>query len=113
MREDNDLVVNTASMTSVEPGYLKDTWTFGTNGAVFHTNYFQQPEVPTALTAWWDLMPEMAGAEPPPAVVAPPSPPDRPRTRGRAWVSHPRLRPSRHLARDRWRWRSPPGWMNR
>ena len=73
MGEDNDLVVNTSSMTSVEPGYLKDTWEFGTNGTVFHTNYFQQPEVPRALANWWELAPETAAAEPP--MAAAPEPP--------------------------------------
>lgn len=58
MREANDLVVNTASMTSVDPQlgqYIKDSLDFGNNPQVYHTNYFVRPEVVNALTRWLRL----------------------------------------------------------
>ena len=76
MRESNDLVVNTSSMTGMEAGYLKDTFEFGTNGTVFHTNYFQQAKTAEALRRWWELFAEMA-APPPFGVDSPPSSPRR------------------------------------
>lgn len=55
MRGDNDLVVNTASMTDVGSDlahHIKDRLDFGTNPHVFHTIYFTRPEVSNALRRW-------------------------------------------------------------
>ncbi len=78
MGESNDLVVNTSSMTGMEAGYLKDTFEFGTNGTVFHTNYFQQAKTADSLRRWWDLFAETAALAPP----VEGTPPSAPRTRG-------------------------------
>lgn len=54
----NDLVVNTGSMTSIDPGagaFIRDTLGFGENGVVYHTNYFLQPQVANALARWLEL----------------------------------------------------------
>ena len=52
----NDLVVDTASMSSVDlpsgGGFIKDSLAFGTNGTVYHLNYFIQPQVCRALVDW-------------------------------------------------------------
>jgi hypothetical protein len=52
----NDLVVDTASMASVDlpsgGGFIKDTLSFGTNGIVYHLNYFIQPRTCDALRSW-------------------------------------------------------------
>jgi len=56
MGTQNDLVVDTASMGSVDlpagGGFIKDSLGFGTNGVVHHLNYFIQPQVCRALTDW-------------------------------------------------------------
>jgi biotin carboxyl carrier protein len=52
---DNDLVVDTASMSAIGPpsgGYVKDTLAFGTNDEVYHTNYFSQLRVIEAIAGW-------------------------------------------------------------
>ncbi|MCA8960184.1 MAG: hypothetical protein KDC38_06705, partial [Planctomycetes bacterium] len=52
----NDLVVDTISMTALsdEQGIPKShTHDFGTNGRVYHTNYFRQTETFEALAKWW------------------------------------------------------------
>ncbi|MFK7845304.1 MAG: CHAT domain-containing protein [Rhodothermales bacterium] len=54
----NDLVVDTESMTSVDPhpdGYVKQVRAFGTNGQVYHTVYFTQPATATALYEWLEI----------------------------------------------------------
>jgi hypothetical protein len=55
----NDLVVDTASMSSVDlpsgGGFIKDSLAFGTNGVVYHLNYFIQPRVCRALTDWLEI----------------------------------------------------------
>ncbi len=54
----NDLVVDTASITAVDPavgGFIKDTLDFGVNPQVFHTNYFTRPETCTAIGRWLGL----------------------------------------------------------
>ncbi len=59
MKESNDLVVDTASMTHVDPQlgkYIKDSLDFGPNPQVYHTNYFVRPEVVNALTRWLRLV---------------------------------------------------------
>jgi hypothetical protein len=52
----NDLVVETASMESVDlpsgGGFIKDTLSLGTNPVVHHLNYFIQPKVCAALRSW-------------------------------------------------------------
>jgi hypothetical protein len=58
MKATNDLVVDTESMTHIDPDagtFIKDTLAFGPNGIVYHTNYFLQPKVATALARWFDL----------------------------------------------------------
>jgi hypothetical protein len=60
----NDLVVDTASMSSVDlpsgGGFIKDSLAFGTNGVVYHLNYFIQPQVCRALIDWLEIR-ETAG----------------------------------------------------
>ncbi|WP_306534706.1 CHAT domain-containing protein [Geobacter sp.] len=54
----NDLVVDTASMVYGNPqmgGIIGDVLNFGTNGRVYHTNYFIQPDVCQALSKWFNL----------------------------------------------------------
>jgi hypothetical protein len=68
MREANDLVVNTASMTTIDPRagkFIKDSLDFAVSPQVYHTNYFLQPKVADALTRWLGLI------EPAAPVVAP------------------------------------------
>ena len=96
MREANDLVVNTAAMTRIDPAagnFLKDTLAFGPNPQVYHTNYFVQPRVVNALTRWLRLEVPVAaraaavtrgsGRRPPTPLAVPrrpaplPSPPGR------------------------------------
>jgi hypothetical protein len=63
MKEANDLVVNTASMTMIDPGagnFIKDRLDFGENGVTYHTNYFLQPQTVNALTRWLELQPPQA-----------------------------------------------------
>lgn len=53
---DNDLVVDTASMSAIElpegGGYVKDALALGSNDEVYHTNYFAQPRVLEAIAGW-------------------------------------------------------------
>ena len=51
----NDLVVDTSSMTQLgEDEFPKgQTYAFGTNSRVYHTNYFQQPETFAAIKGWF------------------------------------------------------------
>ena len=56
--EDNDLVVHTASMTTIDPqgpDLLREESAFGTNGQVYHTVYFVQPASVRALHRWFEL----------------------------------------------------------
>ncbi|HEU4628331.1 MAG TPA: CHAT domain-containing protein [Gemmatimonadaceae bacterium] len=65
MRESNDLVVDTASMTRIDPGsgvFVKDRLDFGLNPHVYHTVYFTRPEVVRALTRWLGLETEPTAA---------------------------------------------------
>ena len=58
MREPNDLVVNTAAMTWIDPAagnYLKDVLAYGENPQVYHTNYFIWPQTLNALARWLQL----------------------------------------------------------
>lgn len=54
----NDLVVDTPSMTAMEQvktDFIKERMEFGKNPRVYHTVYFAQPEVATALSRWLHL----------------------------------------------------------
>ena len=54
----NDLVVHTESMEHVDPqtgGFIKDSLDFGRNPHVYHTVYFQQPQVAQMIMRWLDL----------------------------------------------------------
>ena len=56
MREPNDLVVNTRSMTMIDPDFgtfIKDHLHFDRNPHVYHTNYFTREEVVRALRRWF------------------------------------------------------------
>jgi hypothetical protein len=58
MKESNDLVVNTSSMTAIDPhvgSFVRDVLDFGRNASVFHCNYFYRPEVVDALSKWLGL----------------------------------------------------------
>jgi triacylglycerol esterase/lipase EstA (alpha/beta hydrolase family) len=60
MGEGNDLVVNTSSMTMIDPtagNFIKDRLDFGANAITYHTNYFLQPQTVNALTRWLKLQP--------------------------------------------------------
>jgi len=61
----NDLVVNTQSMTDIDPhngDMFKDTLSFGKNPVVYHTNYFLQPATVNALARWLRLAAPPASA---------------------------------------------------
>ncbi len=63
---DNDLVVDSASMSAIGPssgGYVLDTVDFGTNDAVYHTNYFDQMRVIEAIGGWLPLGMGAGGGE--------------------------------------------------
>jgi hypothetical protein len=97
---DNDLVVDTASMSAIglpDGGFVADSLAFGSNETVYHGNYFGQEEVSRQLARWLlpsglagrrgleDLasappdglgagMEDAVGAAPPPSVPPPPGP---------------------------------------
>jgi hypothetical protein len=57
-RAPNDLVVDTGSMGEIDVGagdFVKGRYDFGANAVVYHTNYFAQPEVASALGQWLEL----------------------------------------------------------
>ncbi len=63
---DNDLVVDTASMSAIGPptrGFVADELALGTNDVVFHSNYFSQDRVVDQFDRW--LFPRAAMARPP------------------------------------------------
>ena len=65
MGTENDLVVDVPSMTEVDPqieGLVIDTLDFGTNGEVYHTNYFSQASTVAALRDWLKLAPRRRAA---------------------------------------------------
>ena len=65
MHAANDLVVNTASMTMIDPAagnFIKDRLDFGANAITYHTNYFLQPQTVNALTRWLKLQPPQTAA---------------------------------------------------
>jgi hypothetical protein len=54
----NDLVVDTRSMTAIDPevgNYVKEMLNLGRTAAIHHCNYFVRPEVVRALTRWLAL----------------------------------------------------------
>ncbi|HUE89314.1 MAG TPA: CHAT domain-containing protein [Vicinamibacterales bacterium] len=58
MKEANDLVVNSASMTAIDSEigtFVRDTFAFGQTPQVYHTTYFTRPEVTNALARWLQL----------------------------------------------------------
>ncbi|MGO9009828.1 MAG: CHAT domain-containing protein, partial [Bryobacteraceae bacterium] len=58
MREANDLVVQTRSMTAVDEAagkFVTDEFRFGATGKVYHTTYFIRPETVNALARWLRL----------------------------------------------------------
>ncbi len=76
--EPNDLVVQVRSMTAVDKAldsFVKDTLDYGTNGVVYHTNYFTRDKTATQMTYWLGLPP------------APPTAPPKRRARPRAALS--------------------------
>ena len=67
MREANDLVVNTASMTAIDPDsgvFIKGRWHFERNPYVYHTIYFTREEVVRAMTRWLGLDPAITRGTP-------------------------------------------------
>ena len=59
MGKANDLVVNTDSMFIVDPvpsAQLKEKLPFGTNGEIYHTVYFNQPQVARQCSRWLGLV---------------------------------------------------------
>jgi hypothetical protein len=57
-RAANDLVVDVASMGSIDPHageFVDDRLDFGVNGSVYHCNYFLREEVARALGRWLSL----------------------------------------------------------
>lgn len=78
MGDDNDLVVNTRSMTNIgahSSDFFKETMAFGTNSWVFHTVYFAHPNTCKALRQWLKVPGEEA---------APPQPTARSRVRNKS-----------------------------
>ena len=64
MKAGSDLVVDITSMTSIDPQvgkYIKDSYDFGINPQVYHTNYFVRPEAINSLTRWLRLAKPAAG----------------------------------------------------
>lgn len=92
MQEDNDLVVNTAAMTVIDPlvgGFIKDEYDFGKTPFVYHTIYFTRPEVANSLTRWLRLSKPQEPAKP---VVVTPTTLTTPRTtRGKKRGSRPEV----------------------
>ena len=70
---DNDLVVDTASMSAIglpTGGFVADELALGTNDVVFHSNYFGQDRVVEQFERW--LLPEAAMVEAPAVGAEPP-----------------------------------------
>jgi hypothetical protein len=58
MKQGSDLAVDITSMTNIDPQvgkYVRDSYDFGINPQVYHTNYFIRPETVNALTRWLRL----------------------------------------------------------
>ena len=82
---DNDLVVDTASMSAIglpTGGFVADAKVFETNDRIYHTNYFSQLEVIEAIAGWLPLGMGAGGEpeampEPEPQAAPAPEPPSR------------------------------------
>ncbi|MEO8540095.1 MAG: CHAT domain-containing protein [bacterium] len=64
MQTDNDMVVDIASMTRIDPtagDFFDAKLDYGPNGAVYHTNYFHQQATTEALLGWLSLADDPAG----------------------------------------------------
>jgi hypothetical protein len=62
----NDLVVDVASMTEIDPavgGYVRDVLDFGRNPLVYHTNYFLRPETVGRIAQWLRLPSPLEGID--------------------------------------------------
>ena len=83
---DNDLVVDTASMSAIglpDGGFVRDDFALGENDVVYHNNYFAQLSVIEAIAGWLPLGLGAGGEEEAAAAGAPPSAfPPPPVTRG-------------------------------
>ncbi|MDC5697740.1 CHAT domain-containing protein [Intrasporangium calvum] len=76
---DNDLVVDTASMSAIglpDGGFVADARVLASNDRVYHTNYFAQVDVIEAIAGW---LPLGMGASEPVGVGAEPEPEPRER----------------------------------
>ncbi len=77
----NDLVVDNSSMGAIDQavgGFVRDRLDLGENDAVYHTNYFNQLPVITALGGWLPLgMGAGGGEETPDVAMAEPPTPER------------------------------------
>lgn len=65
--EANDLVVHVRSMTQIDPavgGFVKDVLDYGSNGAVYHTNYFTRDATAAKLIDWLGLVDAAAAPVP-------------------------------------------------
>lgn len=53
----NDLVVDVPSMSSIDlpESFIQGCYPYGTNGLVYHTNYFAQPEVIEQMKVWLSM----------------------------------------------------------
>jgi hypothetical protein len=61
----NDLVVDDKSMFAIDiatGGFIKDSYDFGRNASVYHTNYFTRSETVNALARWLRLQAPAAAA---------------------------------------------------
>ena len=83
---DNDLVVDTASMSAIglpDGGFVSDEFALGENDVVYHNNYFAQLSVIEAIAGWLPLGLGAGGEEEAAAAGEPPSAfPPPPVTRG-------------------------------
>jgi len=76
MKEPNDLVVNVASVGSIDPavgGFVDDRLDYPANRAVYHCNYFSQPEMVGHMASWLQVPVSAAGPIAPSGPL-PPSP---------------------------------------
>ncbi len=83
---ENDLVVDVESMSAIGPpagGFVRDTFSLGSNDSVYHNNYFAQISVMEAIAGWLPLGLGAGGGEEATAGTPTPAfPPPAPVTRG-------------------------------
>lgn len=81
-RGENDLVVDTASMSAIGlpqgGGYVKGSLAIPTNDVVYHSNYFGQLQVIEALSGWLPLGLGAGGGDESAAAPEEPAPPEPP-----------------------------------